>query len=73
MVTAQSILRQVPDPWDGQGRQHLLFALLGLMLLSSITGRKGMKAAFCLGWSKLPRELKALGFHPWYALPAMPT
>ena len=41
MVSVQSVLRQVPDPRGKQGLKHPLHALLGLMLLSMLSGRKG--------------------------------
>ena len=51
MVTVQLILRQVPGPVDLQGIQQPLFAVIGLILLSLMSDRKGMKAAFHLGRS----------------------
>ena len=70
MVTVQSILRQVPDPRFRRGRQHRLFALLGLILLSLMSGRKDMKAAFHLGRSLSRHQLRALGFLPGHASPS---
>ena len=70
MVTVQSILRQVPDPRVRRGRQHRLFALLGLIMLSLMNGRKDMKAAFQLGQSLSRHQLTALGFLPDYAPPS---
>ena len=62
MQTIRSILRQVPDPRGKKGRQHPLEALLGLMLLSVLCGRKGMMAAFRLGRSLTSKQLQRLGF-----------
>lgn len=62
MLSVRSILRQVPDPRGKQGRQHPLEAILGLMLLSILSGRKGMMAAFRLGRSLSSRQLERLGF-----------
>ncbi len=62
MQTVRSILRQVPDPRGKKGRQHPLEALLGLMLLSVLCGRKGMMAAFRLGRSLSSKQLQRLGF-----------
>ena len=46
MATIGKILRQIPDPRGKQRRLHPLHALLGLIILSLLSGRKGMKAAF---------------------------
>ena len=73
LVTVQSILRQVPDPRGGQGRQHPLFALLGLVLLSLMSGRTGVNAAFQLGRRLTRHQLRALGFRPGYASPCHTT
>ena len=73
MATVQSILRKVPDPRGRQGRQHPLNALLGLMLLSTLSGRKGMKAAFHLGRGLSRRQLRTLGFRPGHASPCHAT
>lgn len=62
MVSVRTVLRQVPDPRGKQGRQHPLEALLGLVLLSMLSGRKGMRAAYRLGRSLSPRQLARLGF-----------
>ncbi len=62
MVSVQSVLRQVPDPRGKQGRQHPLAALLGLILLSILSGRQGMRAAFRLGRRLSRKQLTRLGF-----------
>jgi len=62
MVSVRVVLRQVPDPRGKQGRQHPLDALLGLILLSMLSGRKGMQAAFRLGRRLSRKELTRLGF-----------
>ena len=36
---------RIPDPKGKQGLKHPLHALLGLMLLAMLSGRKGMMAA----------------------------
>ena len=65
MVTVHSILRQVPDTLKGkQGLEHPLSALLSLILLSIMNGRKGMKATFHLERSLSKKQLPALGFRP---------
>ncbi len=61
MISVRSVLREVPDPRGKKGRQHRLEAILGLILLSMLSGRKGMKAAFHLGWSLSRRQLNRLG------------
>lgn len=62
MVSVRTVLRQVPDLRGKQGRQHPLDALLGLVLLSMISGRKGMRAAFRLGRGLSRKQLTRLGF-----------
>ena len=62
MISIKSVLRQVPDPRGKQGLQHPLEALLGLILLSMLSGRKGMRAAFRLGRTLSRRQLNLLGF-----------
>ena len=62
MVSARSVLRQIPDPRGKKGRLHRLEAILGLILLSMLSGRKGMKAAFHLGRSLSRKQLDRLGF-----------
>ena len=62
MVSVRTVLRQVPDPRGKQGRQHPLEALLGLVLLSMLSGRKGMRAAFRLGRRLSRKQLTRLGF-----------
>jgi hypothetical protein len=62
LISVRSVLRQVPDPRGRQGRQHPLDALLGLVLLSMISGRKGMRAAFRLGRGLSRKQLTRLGF-----------
>ena len=62
MLSIKSVLRQVEDPRGKQGLQHPLAALLGLMLLSMLSGRKGMRAAFRLGRTLSRRQLDQLGF-----------
>jgi hypothetical protein len=62
MASVRTVLRQVPDPRGKQGRQHPLDALLGLILLSILSGRKGMQAAFRLGRCLSRKQLTRLGF-----------
>jgi hypothetical protein len=62
MISVRSVLRQVDDPRGKQGLQHPLEALLGLILLSMLSGRKGMRAAFRLGRTLSRRQLDLLGF-----------
>ena len=62
MISIKSVLHQVEDPRGKQGLQHPLAALLGLMLLSMLSGRKGMRAAFRLGRTLSRRQLDQLGF-----------
>ena len=62
MVSVRSVLRQISDPRGKKGRLHRLEAILGLILLSMLCGRKGMKAAFHLGRSLSRKQLDQLGF-----------
>ena len=73
MVSVRSVLRQIPDPRGKKGRQHPLEALIGLMLLSMLSGRKGMMAAFRLGRTLTPRQLTRLGFRRGRASPCHAT
>lgn len=62
MVSVRAVLREVPDSRGKKGRLHRLEAILGLILLSMLTGRKGMMAAFRLGRSLSRAQLNRLGF-----------
>ena len=73
MVSVQSVLRQVPDPRGKQGLKHPLHALPGLMLLSMLSGRKGMMAAGQQGRGLTARQLRRLGFRPGLASPCPAT
>ena len=73
MATLRTILRQVPDPRGKQGRRHPLEALLGLMLLSMLSGRKGMLAACTLGRSLTRRQLRRMGFREGHGSPCHAT
>jgi len=56
------ILRQVPDPRGRQGQDYMLWSILGLIVVSLLCGRRGMKAAFLLGRSLTRRQKAHLGF-----------
>lgn len=58
----RELLKQVPDPRGRQGRDYFLWSLLSLMVLSMMTGRRGMRAAFRLGRTLSRRQLAQLGF-----------
>lgn len=73
MVSVQSVLHQVPDPRGKQGRQHPLAALLGLILLSMLSGRQGMQSAFRLGRKLSRKQLTSLGFRRDRASPCHAT
>lgn len=73
MISVKSVLRQVPDPRGKQGLQHPLEALLGLILLSMLSGRKGMRAVFRLGRSLSRKQLNMLGFRRYLASPCHAT
>ena len=61
MISVRSVLREVPDSRGKKGQLHRLEAILGLILLSMLSGRKGMKAAFHLGRSLSGKQLDRLG------------
>lgn len=67
MISVRSVFRQVPDPRGKQGLQHPLEALLGLILLSMLSGRKGMRAVFRLGRTLSRHQLNQLGFRQYLA------
>lgn len=73
MVLVRSVLRQIPDPRGRKGRLHHLEAIIGLMLLSMLSGRRGMLAAHRLGRSLPRRELNRLGFRIDRASPCHAT
>ena len=73
MISVRSVLRQVPDPRGKQGIQHPLEALLGLILLSMLSGRKGMRAVFRMGRSLSRQQLNMLGFRRYLASPCHAT
>ncbi|MFV0303035.1 MAG: transposase family protein, partial [Paracoccus sp. (in: a-proteobacteria)] len=56
------ILERVPEPRGRQGRDYPLGSILALIVVSLLSGRKGMKAAFELGRSLNSRQRAALGF-----------
>ena len=45
----KKVLERIPDPRGRQGRDYRLWSILGLILVSMLCGRRGMKAAFLLG------------------------
>ena len=73
MISVMSVFRQVPDPRGKQGLQHPLEALLGLILLSMLSGRKGMRAVFRLGRTLSRHQLNQLGFRQYLASPCHAT
>ena len=63
----KKVLERIPDPRGRQGRDYRLWAILGLILVSMLCGRRGMKAAFLLGRSLTRMQKRQLGFmrgHP---------
>jgi DDE_Tnp_1-associated/Transposase DDE domain len=61
MISVCSVLRQVPDTRGRKGRLHRLESILGLILLSMLSGRTGMKAAFHLGRGLSRKQSDRLG------------
>lgn len=58
----KKVLEQIPDPRGRQGRDYRLWSILGLILVSMLCGRRGMKAAFLLGRSLTRVQKRQLGF-----------
>ena len=58
----KAILQRIPDPRGKQGRDYRLWSILGLIVVSLLCGRRGMKAAFLLGRTLSPRQRAQLGF-----------
>lgn len=61
-MNLKSVLREVPDPRGKQGRDYRLWSILGLILVSILCGRRGIRAAFFLGRRLNERERRSLGF-----------
>lgn len=61
-MNLRSILQRIPDPRGKQGRDYRLWSILGLIVVSMLCGRRGMKAAFLLGRSLSHRQRAELGF-----------
>jgi hypothetical protein len=58
----KKVLERIPDPRGRQGRDYRLWSILGLILVSMLCGRRGMKAAFHLGRSLTREQKRQLGF-----------
>ena len=58
----KKVLERIPDPGGRQGRDYRLWSILGLILVSKLCGRRGMKAAFLLGRSLTRVQKRHLGF-----------
>ena len=56
------VLERIPYPRGRQGRDYGLWSVLGLILVSMLCGRRGMKAAFPLGRSLTREQKRQLGF-----------
>ena len=61
-MNLRSILQRIPDPRGKQGQDYRLWSMLGLIVVSMLCGRRGMKAAFLLGRSLNRRQRGELGF-----------
>ena len=61
-MNLRSILQRIPDPRGKQGQDYRLWSMLGLIVVSMLCGRRGMKAAFLLGRSLNRRQRAELGF-----------
>ena len=61
-MNLRSILQLIPDPRGKQGQDYRLWSMLGLIVVSMLCGRRGMKAAFLLGRSLNRRQRAELGF-----------
>ena len=58
----RAVLRNGPDPWRKPGQDYLSWSILGLIVASLLSGRRGMRAALRLGRSLSERQRRALGF-----------
>jgi hypothetical protein len=58
----KKVLERIPDPRGRQGWDYRLWSILGLILVSMLCGRRGMKAAFLLGRSLTRVQKRQLGF-----------
>ena len=47
----RAVLQNVPDPRGKQRQDYPLWSILGLIVVSLLSGRRGMRAAFRLGRS----------------------
>jgi len=56
------VLERIQDPRGRQGRDYRLWSILGLILVSMLCGRWGMKAAFLLGRSLTREQKRQFGF-----------
>jgi hypothetical protein len=56
------VLPDIPDPRGRNGRRHTLHAVLGLVVVGFLTGRKTLEAIAQLGRDHGPRLAHALGF-----------
>jgi hypothetical protein len=61
-MNLKAALEQVPDPRGRQGRDYRLWSVLALIIVSLLSGRRGMKAAFLLGRSLTREQKRQLGF-----------
>ena len=61
-MNLRSILQRIPDPRGKQGQDYRLWSIFGLIVVSTLCGRRGMKAAFLLGRSLNRRQRAELGF-----------
>jgi hypothetical protein len=55
------VLQKIPDPRNPSGRRHPLEALLGLLLISFMTGKQTVKDAVLMGQLN-PKLREPLGF-----------
>ena len=61
-MNLKTVLRAVPDPRGMQGRDYRLWSILGLIVVSMLCGRRGLRAAFFLGRGLNTRQRRSLGF-----------
>jgi hypothetical protein len=61
-MNLRAVLRQAPDPRGKQGQDYRPWSIPGLILVSLLCGRRGLRAAFFLRRGLNKRQRSALGF-----------
>jgi hypothetical protein len=62
-MSIDSLFASIPDHRGLQGRDYKLSSIIALVVLSMLSGRKGLMAAYRLGRSLPEEQKRLLGFH----------